>query len=92
MARNFHCRQGEIDLIMRHQDCLVFVEIRLRRGRGYANALESVTPAKQQRISRCAQFFLLRHPQWHDYGMRFDVIALDRLAGEPNWIQAAFSA
>jgi putative endonuclease len=90
VARNFRCRGGEIDLIVRQGKVLIFIEVRLRSSRGYASSLESITLQKQRRIIRCAQYFLLCHPQWNDYNTRFDVVALDKLSGEPDWVQSAF--
>ena len=52
LARNFRCRLGEIDLVMRDGDTLVFVEVRCRRDCGYGSALESVTAGKQRRLLR----------------------------------------
>jgi putative endonuclease len=96
VARNFRCRSGEIDLIVHAQDQLIFVEVKLRRTTGksdvFASGLESVTPQKQRRISQCAQYFLLCHPRWYDYNIRFDVVALDSLQSAPCWIQSAFDA
>lgn len=96
VARNFRCRAGEIDLIVHTQEHLVFVEVKLRRTLektgAFASGAESVTPQKQKRISRCAQYFLLCHPRWYDYNIRFDVVVLESLQSPPYWIQSAFDA
>ncbi len=92
VAQNFRCRRGEIDLIMVQDGRLLFIEIRLRRSPLYASASESVTPAKQHKIIQCAQYFLLCHPQWRDYNMRFDVVSLHTPTGTPDWIMSAFDA
>lgn len=94
-ARNFHCRQGEIDLIMWDQDSLVFVEVRYRRQNDYGSALESVDRRKQRRILRCAEYYLLRHPELRDRRMRFDVVSVairDGETGDIDWIRHAFDA
>ena len=58
VSANYRCRQGEIDLIMREHQTLVFVEVRYRASRDYSGALSSVTPAKQQKIPpHCPLFF-----------------------------------
>ena len=50
IARNFHARQGEIDLIMLDKDTLVFVEVRFRSRQDFGDAAASVTRSKQQKI------------------------------------------
>lgn len=88
VSRNFRCKAGEIDLIMRDQASLVFVEVRMRASCDYGGAAASVTPAKQRRLLRTAQFFLLRYQS--PPACRFDVIAIDgdRLAWLKNAIEA----
>ncbi|MBI5461145.1 MAG: YraN family protein [Gammaproteobacteria bacterium] len=76
VARNYRCRQGEIDLIMQDRDNLVFVEVRYRRQSRYGSGLESVTPRKQRRIVHCAAHYLHCHPQAAQRAARFDVVAL----------------
>lgn len=78
---------------MHHGTTLVFVEVRFRRGLGYGGALESITPAKQQRIMRAAQSYLQQHEQWQDRDCRFDVIAIQHTPDTPGniqWLQHAF--
>ena len=86
LQRNYRCRFGEIDLIMRDGAVLVFVEVRLRGNSRYGGAPASVTPHKQRRIQSAAQMYLRqfkRPPR-----CRFDVVALE--GGEIQWIRAAF--
>jgi len=93
LARNYRCRLGEIDLVMRERDCLVFVEVRYRALQRYGGPLASVGSDKQRRLIRTAQHFLLCHPQCARYGCRFDVVAVSRApTGEVaiDWIRAAF--
>lgn len=94
IARNYHCRQGEIDLIMQDADNLVFVEVRYRRQSRYGSGLESVDRRKQQRIAHCAAHYLHRHPRAAELAARFDVVALTPGADEPRieWIRNAFEA
>lgn len=93
IARNFRCRGGEIDLILLDQyKTLVFVEVRLRQNTHYASAAESITPSKQQRIIRTAQYFLLTHPQYQDRNLRFDGVLFAQLNQSPEWITSAFDA
>lgn len=88
VTRNFRCKAGEIDLIMREQDSLVFIEVRKRARSDYGGAAASITPAKQRRLLRTAQFFLLRYKTLP--ACRFDVVAID---GERiSWLKNAIEA
>lgn len=87
LERNYRCRSGEIDLICRDGDTLVFVEVRLRSHRGFGGAAASITPAKQRRITLAAQHYLAGKPL---PACRFDAVLLD---GESiDWIRNAFDA
>jgi len=77
LARNFHCRFGEIDLVMRENDTLVFVEVRKRSSNRFGSAAASITIQKQQRLLTAAEVFLRRHPALATMNMRFDVVAID---------------
>jgi len=91
VARNFHSRHGEIDLIMRERETLVFIEVRYRRQSRFGSAAESVTPRKQQRIITTAEYFLLRNPRWLSHPCRFDVLAISGPSRENiDWIRDAF--
>jgi putative endonuclease len=77
LARNYRCRSGEIDLIARDRETLVFVEVRLRSSAAFGGAAASITAAKRQRIARAARHYLAtlgREPP-----CRFDAILLDAL-------------
>jgi putative endonuclease len=88
IKRNFRSRRGEIDLIMRDADTLVFVEVRQRRSRQFGGAAASITAVKQARLWQCAQFFLQRYPSAP--ACRFDAVCID---GEAlNWLRHIFSA
>jgi putative endonuclease len=88
VTRNYRCRGGEIDLIMRDGRELVFVEVRLRRDPRFGGALASVDHHKQRRLALAAAHYLQRHP-W-DGPCRFDVIGLSELTGGPQWVKYAF--
>jgi len=83
VERNFLCKAGELDLIMRDGHGLVFVEVRRRATTRYGGALWSITPAKQKRLVQAAQFYLLRYHQLPP--CRFDVIAIDN--GQLRWLR-----
>ena len=91
LAKNYRCKLGEIDLIMQHADMLVFIEVRLRTHQAFANAAESVTIRKQQKIIKTAQHYLQQHQLTDKANCRFDVIAFSD-NGNPEWIKDAFSA
>ena len=90
VGRNFRCRSGELDLIMRDGEQLVFVEVRSRRHSRYGTPAESVTRVKQQRLIRAAAFYLQR--QRLDLPCRFDVVAILTADDAPQveWIRGAF--
>ncbi len=90
-AKNYRCKLGEIDLIMLHNNTLVFVEVRLRSHAGFANAAESVTYHKQKKIIKAAQYYLQQHQLTDSVNCRFDVIAFSDNA-QPEWIKDAFTA
>ena len=75
LERNFRCKLGELDLVCREGEVLVFVEVRYRSNPHFASAAASVTPAKQRRLWRTAQFYLQRHGLTDSQACRFDVIA-----------------
>jgi putative endonuclease len=89
VARNWRCRAGELDLVMRDGDTLVVVEVRRRSHRGYGSAAESVTFRKQQRIVRATRLYLMQHPHLATQPLRFDIVGIDA-DGKPEWLRAAF--
>lgn len=89
LARNYRCRRGEIDLILKHQGILIFVEVRCRTSTDRAK--HSVTLHKQRRLMHAARHYLAFHP-W-DGPCRFDVAALKQTeqSFHCEWIQDAFT-
>jgi putative endonuclease len=81
VARNVTTKLGELDLVARDGKTTVFVEVRLRAGGG---ALESVTPAKQLRLRRAAQQYLIAN-RLSDSPARFDVLGIALSNGEPSY-------
>ena len=88
VARNVSSKVGEIDLIMRDGDELVFVEVRARSSSDYGGAAASVGPVKQSRVRRAAQRWLLGRYGDRWPACRFDVCALQ--GREIDWIRGAF--
>jgi putative endonuclease len=92
VQKNYRARRGEIDLIMRHQAYLVFIEVRYRRSGNYGGALASVTVAKQKKLISAASEFLLRYKIPTQQACRFDVICVEGKLTEAkiHWIPNAF--
>ena len=88
LQRNYLCKGGELDLIMRddRDGTLVFVEVRLRSDSDHGGAAASIGRGKQQRCIRGARHYLMQVNPWPP--CRFDVVAIDGDALE--WIVAAF--
>lgn len=87
LEQNYQTRTGEIDLIGREGDSLIFVEVKYRSNRKNGGPAEAVTGRKQQRIRRTAQYYLYCH-RYGDVPCRFDVVSI--LGNEVTWIQDAF--
>ena len=81
LARNWRCREGEIDIVALGDGALCFVEVKARSGVGYGFPAEAVTPVKARRIRRLATRWLTecRPPGRHD--LRFDVVSIVRRQG-----------
>lgn len=91
LTRNYHCRRGEIDLVMRDKESLVFVEVRYRRQARYGSASESVNWHKQQRLIAAAEHYLLNETK-NRPAARFDVVAISGNESDLKleWIHNAF--
>ncbi len=95
VVRNYRCRYGEIDLIMRQADTLVFVEVKLRKttsGRvNFGGALASITLSKQAKIIATAQHYLAGMKELPQ--CRFDAVLLNALnVKDVEWLPNAFEA
>lgn len=75
LHRGYRCRRGEIDLVCRDGDTLVFVEVKTRRGLRAGYPEEALTWQKRQRIARVARHFIAEHGL-HRVPVRFDVVAI----------------
>ncbi|HVL68361.1 MAG TPA: YraN family protein [Vicinamibacterales bacterium] len=95
VARRHRLRGGEIDIIARDGETLVFVEVRRRSHGDFGSAAESVTPWKQRQVVRMAVEYLAREGLYDKCPVRFDVVAIDdRPSGAPRIvvIPGAFDA
>lgn len=84
ITRNYRCRAGEIDLVCRDGDTLVFVEVRFRSARGFASAAASVTPAKQRRLVATARHYLQQQRLSERVPCRIDVVTFDTTDPQPE--------
>lgn len=94
LGRNYRCRRGELDLVMRQGDTLVFVEVRYRNSTRFGTPAETVTKVKQARLIAAAQSYLQQNARFSRYPARFDVVTI---AGDGDdrrieWITDAFAA
>jgi putative endonuclease len=94
LVRNYSTRHGELDLVMRDGDTVVFVEVRYRKSASHGDAAASVTASKQARLILAAQHWLAAHPQHARRTCRFDVISYDGPvdAIRRDWLRGAFEA
>ena len=91
VAANVRGRGGEIDLIMKDGQTIVFVEVRYRQSSRFGGAASSVTLAKQQKLLQTAHLWLARHNGSFDtVDCRFDVVAFTGNA--IDWLKTAFGA
>lgn len=83
LTRNYRTPEGEIDLIAKHDDTLVFVEVKVRRSEIFGPPQEAVDAAKQRHLILAAQHYL--HQQGlDDIKIRFDVVAITLAAPHPH--------
>ena len=84
---NYRCPEGEIDIVARHQDYLVFIEVRTKRSLKFGTPEESITRAKREKLRATAYYYQQAHdnlpPQW-----RIDVVAVELdQRGNPSRIE-----
>ncbi len=87
LERNYHIRQGEIDIIARDGEELVFVEVKYRKNSNYGYPEEAVTLRKQQRICKAASHYC--YTRRIEGQVRYDVISI--CGEEISWYQNAFN-
>lgn len=93
ITKNFHCRLGEIDLIMRDGEDIVFIEVRSRGRMDYGTASDSINKRKQGKLIKSATLFLQKCGLLYKVSSRFDVIAIHQTCHEMQleWIINAFT-
>ena len=94
IARNFTCRYGEIDLIMRDRDQIAFIEVRYRGGNAQGGGTVSVGAGKRAKVARAAAIFLQQQPALAAQPCRFDVVGCCGTLAAPGfeWTRASFDA
>ena len=93
VERNYRCRYGEIDLIMKDSKYLVFVEVRARKHTHYGGGIGSITSTKRHKLIKTATHYLISHQSYDKIPCRFDVIGVKptQESWDMEWIKNAFS-
>ena len=76
LGRNFKCKIGEIDIIAKDRDTLVFVEVKARWSKKYGTPQEAVNSRKLYKIRRTGEYYLMTHPN-SPRKLRIDVVAIE---------------
>ena len=94
ITSNYTCRVGEIDLIGKHQQSIVFIEVRYRKTSHYGSPLESVTLQKQKKIIKAASYYLKQNKHLSNHPCRFDVVSMtpnpQKKIPDIEWVQRCF--
>lgn len=85
---NFSCKYGEVDIIYKDGDCLVFGEVKYRKNMSYGNPIEAVSNSKQKKITSTSLFYLMKKRYPSNTQVRYDIISI--LGNEINIIKNAF--
>jgi putative endonuclease len=75
LAHQYHCRWGEIDLIMQRSETIYFIEVRTKTNDNYGTAAESISPRKIEKIRRVSEMFLFQNG-WFDRTVQFDFVSV----------------
>lgn len=92
VMQNYHCRLGEIDLIMREGSYLVFIEVRSRSNMNFGGGLASITFEKKQKIIKTTSHYMVKYRIQDKFPIRFDVISIDGKSNKITWLKNAFDA
>ncbi len=92
IVRNYRFKSGEIDLILRQANLLIFVEVRYRTTQNFGSSAESIDSRKQQKIIQTAQHYLQQHPAMQVFICRFDAVVItgNQTSPQLEWIPDAF--
>ena len=90
VTRNFSCRYGELDLIMKEGATLVFVEVKYRKSNAFGGAINALSEAKQQKLTRTIYYYLKQN-SLEDCPFRVDFVAINgQNSYQYTWIKSAF--
>ncbi len=89
LASNFRTRWGEIDLVMKDADTIVFVEVKNRQNTRYGQPAEAVQHWKVKHLVKASLIFVMRNG-WLDHAIRYDIVSITngRIQHIPNAFQA----
>jgi putative endonuclease len=94
LEKNYHCRYGEIDLVMLDTQYLCFIEVKYRKNNAFGGTAYSIPASKQRKIIQTALHFISRKKQYQQHPYRFDAVFIqqaDKLRStQIEWIQSAF--
>lgn len=76
LERNWRCARGEIDLVARRTDTVIFVEVKTRRGRNMGGPEDGLTPYKANKLLQLAEMYIQQH-DLHDLNWRIDLVAVE---------------
>jgi putative endonuclease len=83
LASNFHSPVGEVDLIARDRDTIVFVEVKTWNSRRIADLEYGISREKQRRIIETAKYFLAVYRKYNEMAIRFDVVFIEGVPPSP---------
>lgn len=93
LDKNFYCRIGELDLVSKYNDCIIFTEVKTRYSSKFGKPCESISSHKKYKIIKTAQFYILKN-KLKNHNARFDVIEIvlnpDNTTFNMNHITDAF--
>ncbi len=94
LEKNYRCKAGELDIIAKHHDSIVFVEVRFRKNIAFGNPLETVTLSKKKKLIKAALHYLQRNKNHAKKPCRFDVISVTIRQNQYQyeWVQHAFDS
>lgn len=91
ITRNWRCRAGEIDLVCRDGEAIVFVEVRQRSSARFGGAAASIDARKQRKLAAAARLYLAASPD-RNRPCRFDAVLMGAAGTAIEWIRNAFDA
>jgi len=92
LCKNYRMQTGEIDIVAKHGNYIIFAEVKYRKSLAHGYPRESVTPAKQRKIKKAALHYIATHPHVAESDFRFDVVEVlgDEQQVYINHIEDAF--